>query len=67
MSSKIPKRNANDTQEEMQSNLQAHFSPHFLDKASLQDVKDSQTRLGIGGFDLVVKIVLSVVYRWIAK
>ncbi|TIA94181.1 hypothetical protein E3P81_00395 [Wallemia ichthyophaga] len=49
MSSKIPKRNANDTQEEMQSNLQAHFSPHFLDKASLQDVKDSQTRLGIDG------------------
>ncbi|TIB16026.1 hypothetical protein E3P88_00559 [Wallemia ichthyophaga] len=49
MSSKIPKRNANDTQEEMQSNLQAHFSPHFLDKASLKDVKDSQTSLGIDG------------------
>lgn len=49
MSSKIPKEtNSKDTQEEVQSNLQAHFSPHILDRASFKDMKDSQTGLGIG-------------------
>ncbi|TIA89451.1 hypothetical protein E3P99_02078 [Wallemia hederae] len=48
MNSKIPKeRNPKDAQEEVQSNLQAHFSPHVLDSESFRDVKEGQTGLGV--------------------
>ena len=58
MSSKIPKeRNPKDAQEEVQSNLQAHFSPHILDIESFKDVKEGQTGLGVG--ELVCGCVIS--------